>query len=109
MAAILIYLIGVIVTFIMSYIYFILWINYTYKTYKDREEAYYEDFWLSDWKPFLAMCTIFTFIGGVIVGFLLIHITLKYLKIIPIFNNFMNRIIKLHNKFITYIFKKGTK
>lgn len=48
MAAILIYLIGVIVTCIMSYIYFILWINYTYNTYEDRKEAYYEDFWMSD-------------------------------------------------------------
>lgn len=107
--AILIYLIGVVMTFIMSYIYFILWINYTYNTYEDRGEAYYEDFWMSDWKPFLAMCTIFSFVGGVIVVFLLIHITLKYLKIIPNFNNFMNKIIKLHDKFITYIFKKGIK
>lgn len=109
MAAILIYLIGVIVTFIMSYIYFILWINYTYNTYEDREEAYYEDFWMSDWKPFLAMCTIFSYVGCIIVSFLLIHITLKYIKIIPIFNSFMNKIIKLHDKFITYIFKKGIK
>lgn len=109
MAAILIYLIGVIVTFIMSYIYFILWINYTYNTYEDREEAYYKDFWLSDWKPFLAMCTIFTFIGGIIVGFLLIHITLKYLRIVPIFNNFIKKLIKLHDKFITYIFKRKVK
>lgn len=109
MAAILIYLIGVIVTFIMSYIYFILWINYTYNTYEDREEAYYEDFWLSDWKPFLAMCTISTFIGGIIVGFLLIHITLKYLRIVPIFNNFIKKLIKLHDKFITYIFKRKVK
>lgn len=108
MAAILIYLIGVIVTCIMSYIYFILWINYTYNTYEDRKDAYYEDFWMSDWKPFLAMCTIFSFLGCIIVGFLLIHITLKYLRIIPIFNNFIKKLIKLHEKFITYIFKKGT-
>ena len=109
MTAILIYLIGVIMTFIMSYIYFILWINYTYNTYEDRGEAYYEYFWMSDWKPFLAMCTVSSFIGGVLVLFLLIHITLKYLRIIPIFNNFIKKLIKLHNKFITYIFKKGTK
>ena len=62
---IIIYLIGCIITFIMSYIWFILWINYTYKTYEDRKNVYYKDFWLSNWKPFLAMCTIFTFIGGI--------------------------------------------
>ena len=55
------------------------------------------------------MCTVFSFLGGVLVLFLLIHITLKYLRIIPIFNNFIKKLINLHDKFITYIFKKGTK
>lgn len=71
--AILIYLIGVVLAFIISYIWFILWINYTYNTCEDREEVYYEDFWLSDWKPFLGLCTVFSFLGCIIVGFLLIY------------------------------------
>lgn len=105
----LIYLIGVLLTFIMSYIWFILWINYTYNTYEDRTEVYYGNFWLNDRKIFLAICTLFSFIGGIIVGFLLIHITLKYLKIITIFNNFIKKLIKLHNKFIKAMFKINTK
>lgn len=109
MEIIIIYLVGVLLAFIMSYIWFILYINYTYNTYEDRTEVYYEDFWLSDLKPFLGMCTIFSFIGCFIMSFLLIHITLKYLGIIPIFNNFMNKIINLHDKFIKAMFKINTK
>lgn len=109
MEIIIIYLIGVILSFIMSYIWFILWINCTYNTYEDRTEVYYEDFLESDTKPFLGICTLLSFIGCFIMSFLLIHITLKYLGIIPIFNNFMNKITNLYYKFIEGIFKINTK
>ena len=109
MEILIIYLIGVVLSFIMSYIWFILWINCTYNTYEDRTEVYYEDFWLSDTKPSLGICTLLSFIGCFIMSFLLIYITLKYLGIIPIFNNFMNKITNLHYKFIEGIFKINTK
>jgi len=41
MEILIIYLIGVVLSFIMSYIWFILWINCTYNTYEDRTEVYY--------------------------------------------------------------------
>lgn len=103
------YIIGMLMAFVMSYIWFILSLIVLYDTYDERIEKYYDTFEFNGYKMIMLFCTLLSWVGCGLITVAYVVIFIIYIckieKNINYITSYKKKIIKKHNKCINYLFK----